>query len=97
MGWGLLFLTIAIASAGVILAFLAIFWISVKPIVLTDLRLPTPVAREAFRGSDDILRMQHRVRNSTQQGIVTGRALTDTLPLNLEIQSADPRCVIAAV
>lgn len=96
LAWGLLFPTIAIVSAVVILPLFAIFWISVKPIGLADLRPPTPVVREALRGSDDNLRIQYRVRNSSQQEVITGVTLTDTLPPNLEILSADPRCVIAS-
>ena len=38
LAWGLLFPTIAIISAVVVLPLLAIFWISFKPIGLADLR-----------------------------------------------------------
>ncbi len=96
LAWGLLFPTIAIVSAVVILPLLAIFWISVKPIGLADLRPPAPVVREAMRGSDDSLRIQFRVRNSSQQETISGVTLSDSLPSGVEVLSADPRCVIDA-
>ena len=49
LAWGLLFPTIAIVSAVVILPLLAIFWISVKPVQLSDLRAPELVLREDLR------------------------------------------------
>ena len=96
LAWGLLFPTIAIVSAVVVLPLLAIFWISVKPIGLADLRPPAPVVREALRGSDDTLRIQYRVRNSSQQELISGVTLSDTLPDGVEVLSADPRCVISS-
>ena len=96
LAWGLLFPTIAIVSAVVVLPLLAIFWISVKPIGLADLRPPAPVVREALRGSDDNLRIQYRVRNSSQTEVISGVTLSDVLPDGLEVISADPRCVVAA-
>ena len=95
LAWGLLFPTIAIVSAVVVLPLLAIFWISVKPIGLADLRPPAPVVREALRGSDDTLRIQYRVRNSSQQEIISGVTLSDVLPDGIEVLSADPRCEIS--
>ncbi len=94
LAWGLLFPTIAIVSAVVILPLLAIFWISVKPIGLADLRPPAPVVREALRGSDDNLRIQYRVRNSSQSEAIAGVTLTDTLPVGLSVRTADERCTI---
>lgn len=47
LAWGLLFPTLAIVSAVVVLPLLAIFWISFKPIGLADLRPPAPVVRKA--------------------------------------------------
>lgn len=95
LAWGLLFPTIAIVSAVVVLPLLAIFWISVKPIGLADLRPPAPVVREALRGSDDTLRIQYRVRNSSQQEVISGVTLSDVLPVGVEVLSSDPRCVIS--
>ena len=94
LAWGLLFPTIAIVSAVVILPLLSIFWISVKPIGLADLRPPAPVVREALRGSGDDLRIQYRLRNSSQTEAISGVTLSDELPEGLSIVSGDDRCAI---
>ncbi|NNL72792.1 MAG: sugar ABC transporter permease [Silicimonas sp.] len=93
LAWGLLFPTIAIVSAVVILPLLAIFWISFKPIGLADLRPPAPVVREALRGADDDLRLEYRVRNSSQSEAIGGVTLSDVLPEGVEMVRADERCV----
>ncbi|MEM9972301.1 MAG: sugar ABC transporter permease, partial [Pseudomonadota bacterium] len=95
LAWGLLFPTIAIVSAVVILPLLAIFWISFKPIGLADLRPPAPVVREALRGSGDELRLQYRVRNSSQTEVISGVTVTDTLPDMLSIVTIDERCSVS--
>ena len=69
-----MFPTIAIVAAVVVLPLLAIFWISFKPIGLADLRPPAPVAREALRGSGEEMRVEYRVRNSSQSEVI--RAVT---------------------
>ncbi len=50
LAWSLLLPTILIVSVVVILPLVSIFWISVKPVGLADLRPPAPVVREALRG-----------------------------------------------
>ena len=97
LAWGLLFPTLAIVSAVVVLPLLAIFWISFKPIGLADLRPPAPVVREALRGSGDQLRLEYRVRNSSQEEPIADVTLSDVLPESVAIVSADPRCVIEGV
>lgn len=92
LAWGLLFPTVAIVSAVVILPLLAIFWISFKPIGLADLRPPAPVVRESLRGSGDEMRLEYRVRNSSQSEPILGVTLSDVLPDGLTMVSADPRC-----
>ncbi len=95
LAWGLLFPTIAIVSAVVVLPLLAVFWISFKPIGLADLRPPAPVVREALRGSGDELRLQYRIRNSSQSEAISNVTLTDRLPEGLAIVSADERCSVS--
>ena len=95
LAWGLLFPTIAIVSAVVVLPLLAIFWISFKPIGLADLRPPAPVVREALRGSGDEVRVQYRIRNSSQQEVINDVTVTDTVPAGVTVLSADPRCEIS--
>ncbi len=93
LAWGLLFPTIAIVSAVVILPLLSIFWISFKPIGLADLRAPAPVVREALRGSGEDTRIQYRLRNSSQTEVLSGVTLADELPEGISIVSGDERCV----
>ncbi len=95
LAWGLLFPTIAIVSAVVILPLLAIFWISFKPIGLADLRPPAPVVREALRGSGDEMRIEYRVRNSSRSEVIEGVTLSDTLPGGVAVVTADDRCSIS--
>ncbi|MDD9979677.1 MAG: sugar ABC transporter permease [Boseongicola sp.] len=92
LAWGLLFPTIAIVSAVVILPLLAIFWISFKPIGLADLRPPAPVVRESLRGSDDNLRLEYRLRNSSQSEAISNVTLSDSIPGGVTVVSADDRC-----
>jgi multiple sugar transport system permease protein len=92
LAWGLLAPTIAIVAAVVILPLLAIFWISFKPIGLADLRPPAPVAREALRGSGDELRIEYRLRNSSQSEVIRDVTLSDTLPTGVTVREADERC-----
>ena len=53
LAWGLLTPTITAVALVVVLPLLAIFWISVKPVSLADLRAPEVVLREDLRGSPD--------------------------------------------
>ncbi len=98
LAWVMLFPTIAIVSAVVILPLLAIFWISFKPVGLADLRAPAPVVREAIRGrpeaAGDEAQLQYRLRNSSRDQPIMGVTLTDTLPEGLEIGPLDERCTL---
>jgi multiple sugar transport system permease protein len=94
LAWGLLFPTIAIVSAVVIIPLLSIFWISFKPIGLADLRGTAPVVRENLRGEGEELRLQYRVRNSSRTEPLGAVVLADTLPEGLTLREADPRCVV---
>ena len=95
LAWGLLFPTLAIVSAVVVLPLLAIFWISFKPIGLADLRPPAPVVRENLRGSGEEMRLQYRIRNSSRSEAITGVTLTDSVPDGLSVVSADDRCAFS--
>lgn len=90
LAWGLLAPTLISVTLVVLLPLLAIFWISFKPIGLADLRPPAPVVREAFRGSGDDMRIEYRLRNSSQDKVVTGVTLTDTLPASLTVIGDPP-------
>ncbi len=83
LAWSLLLPTIATVSLVVILPLLAIFWISFKPIGLADLRPPAPVLRESLRGSGDEMRIEYRLRNSSQDTEISEVTIRDTWPESL--------------
>lgn len=83
LAWSLLLPTITIVSLVVVLPLLAIFWISFKPIGLADLRPPAPVLRESLRGSGDEMRIEYRLRNSSQDTEITEVTIRDTWPESL--------------
>ena len=85
LAWSLLLPTISIVSLVVVLPLLAIFWISFKPIGLADLRPPAPILRESLRGSGEEMRVEYRLRNSSQEVEVTGVTIRDTFPESLVI------------
>lgn len=96
LAWSMLLPTITIVSLVVALPLLAVFWISVKPVTLADLRPPVPVVRADMRGKPkapgDAAEIRYRLRNSSQDKPIRDVILTDTLPDGLEIGPLDPRC-----
>ncbi|MEM9125073.1 MAG: sugar ABC transporter permease, partial [Pseudomonadota bacterium] len=80
LAWALLAPTVISVSLVVILPLLAIIWISFKPFTLSDLRPPAAVVRESLRGSDEDLRIEYRVRNSSQEIAIGEVTLRDVLP-----------------
>ncbi|WP_226554673.1 sugar ABC transporter permease [Celeribacter naphthalenivorans] len=100
LAWGLLTPTILAVSLVVLLPLLAIFWISVKPVSLSDLRAPDTVVREDLRGRPaapgDEATLRYRLRNSSPSSEITGVTLEDTWPEGLTLAGElDPRCEIA--
>jgi len=95
---GLLLPTIIAVSLVVVLPLLAIFWISVKPVSLADLRAPEVVLREDIRGDADVLgaeaNIRYRLRNSSQDQPIRGVTFADTVPAGLTVGSLDPRCAL---
>lgn len=95
LAWSLLLPTISIVSLVVVLPLLAIFWISFKPIGLADLRPPAPILRESLRGSGEDMRIEYRLRNSSQEVEITGVTIRDTFPDTLVVTDALPAgCVL---
>ena len=98
LAWGLLAPTLASVALVIILPLLAIFWISVKPIGLADLRPPTPGAYERIRGSletaGDEAQLEYRLTNSSREQPIADVRMRDILPEGLEIVEADPRCSV---
>ena len=98
LAWGLLLPTILAVALVVILPLLAVFWISVKPVALADLRAPAPVVREDLRGRPqepgDTATIRYRLRNSSREQTIRGVTLTDRLPDGLAVGDLDPRCTL---
>ena len=84
LAWGLLFPTITAVALVVLLPLLAIFWISFKPVELSDLRAPEVVLREDIRGYDDAVgdeaTIRYRLRNSSQDEPITGVTFRTSFP-----------------
>ncbi|AJE48883.1 sugar ABC transporter permease [Celeribacter indicus] len=99
LAWGLLAPTLIAVSLVVILPLLAVFWISVKPVSLADLRAPEPVVREDLRGrpeaAGDEAVLRYRLRNSSPRSEITGVTLRDRWPEGLTLAGdLDPRCTL---
>ncbi|MEM9438357.1 MAG: sugar ABC transporter permease [Pseudomonadota bacterium] len=97
LAWGLLLPTIAIVSAVVILPLLAIFWISVKPVQLSDLRAPELVLREDLRRIDvagDEGTWRFRLRNSSPDRELRNVSFSDVLPPGLELGELPEACSV---
>lgn len=96
LAWGLLAPTIAAVALVVILPLLTIFWISVKPVSLADLRAPEVVVREDLRGNPQVggdeASIRYRLRNSSQEQPISGVSFTDIVPDGITITELDPRC-----
>ena len=98
LAWGLLLPTLLAVALVVILPLLAVFWISVKPVTLADLRPPAPVVREDLRGRPagpgDEATIRYRLRNSSRGQIIRDVTLADRLPEGLTAGDVDPRCTL---
>ena len=97
LAWGLLLPTILIVSAVVVLPLLAIFWISVKPVQLSDLRAPELVLREDLRRIDapgDEGTWRFRLRNSSPDRGLGDVSFVDVLPEGLAVGELPEACTI---
>ncbi|MEM7724419.1 MAG: sugar ABC transporter permease [Pseudomonadota bacterium] len=96
LAWGLLLPTLTAVMLVVLLPLLAIFWISVKPIELGDLRAAEPVAREDLRDADEAAPfIRYRIRNSSQESVVTDVVLTDTVPAGVVLGELPEICSVS--
>ena len=96
LAWGLLSPTMISVSLVVVLPLLAIFWISVKPVSLADLRPASAIVREDVRGSGDELTIRYRIRNSTQDKIISDVTFQDTLPESVSLSDTPPdNCAVS--
>lgn len=94
LAWGLLFPTLFSVALVVILPLLAIFWISVKPVGLADLRATAPIVRETLRGRGQDLQIEYRLRNSSQTDPIKGVTLTDVIPPQFTLGPVAQPCVL---
>ncbi|WP_424989998.1 carbohydrate ABC transporter permease [Fluviibacterium sp. S390] len=98
LAWGLLSPTITAVALVVILPLLAVFWISVKPVGLADLRAAAPVVRADLRGdaaaAGDEITVRFRIRNTSQDKEIRKVTMTDGWPDGLTPVELDPRCAI---
>jgi len=98
LAWGLLAPTITAVALVVILPLLSIFWISVKPVSLADLRAPEVVLREDIRGDDEAVgdqaTIRYRLRNSSQEQPILAVGFADMIPEGLTVTGLDPRCTL---
>ena len=74
------------------------FWISFKPISLSDLRPPKPLIKERLKGKLEIEgdkgEIHYRIRNSSRDQIINNVKLLDTIPRGLKVLNLDDRCQI---
>ncbi|MEM1372812.1 MAG: sugar ABC transporter permease [Pseudomonadota bacterium] len=99
LAWGLLFPTITIVAAVVVLPLLAIFWISVKPVQLSDLRAPELVLREDLRRMNvagDEGSWRFRLRNSSPDRQLRGVSFTDVVPPGIVLGDLPEACALDA-
>lgn len=94
LAWGLLLPTVTIVSLVIVLPLLAIFWISFKPVGLADLRPVTPVVRESLRASGDELRVEYRLRNSSQTKPLKDVSFSDVIPPSIILGNLPEPCVL---
>ena len=91
--------TFLIVLAIVLLPLLANFWISVKPVTLSDLRPPSPIISERVRGdigtAGEAFTVRYRIRNSSQDYPIGDIGFTDTLPAGIALAEPDPRCTLS--
>ncbi len=90
LAWALLSPTLIAVALVVVLPLFAVIWISFKPFTLADMRPPAPIVRESLRGEGEEMRVEYRVRNSSQDEAITGVTLTDHLPEGVVVSGALP-------
>ena len=95
LAWGLLLPTLLSVMLVVVVPVLAVFWISLKPVELADLRPPAPVVREDVQDADEaVATLRYRIRNSSQQEPIRNVTLTDTIPEGVAVESLPEVCTL---
>ena len=100
LAWGLLLPTVTAVALVIVLPLLAIFWISVKPVELSDLRAIPPQVRVDLRGDPeapgDEATVRLRLRNNNRDASIRDVTFEDVWPEGLTPLELDPRCEIGA-
>ncbi len=100
LAWGLLSPTLFSVFIIILFPLLAVFWISVKPIQLADLRPAEPSAYERLSGSlekiGDQANINYRLRNKSRQHPLENIVLTDVFPVGLRVSNVPDTCEISA-
>ena len=98
LAWTLLAPTLLVVAIVVIVPLVSIFWISFKPIELSDLRPVVPISKEFLRGNPqkagDQAEIHYKLRNSSRDVSITDIKLRDVIPEGLIIINLDERCSI---
>ena len=96
LAYTLLMPTFLLVLAVVLLPLVANFWISLKPVTLSDLRPPNLVLKETPRGNLDSVgasaRIEYRYRNSSQKYSLEAVVFTDVIPADLTVTALDDAC-----
>ena len=96
LAYTLLMPTFLLVLAVVLLPLVANFWISLKPVTLSDLRPPSLVLKENPRGNLDNVgatgRIEYRYRNSSQKYPLEAVVFTDVIPAELTVTGLDNAC-----
>ncbi len=99
LAWVLLIPTLFIVAIVVIVPLVSIFWISFKPIKLSDLRPAIPISKEFLRGNPkkpgDIAEIHYKLRNSSRDVLIKNVTLEDLIPKGLVIENLDSRCLLS--
>ncbi len=98
LAWGLLAPTILIVALVVVLPLIAVFWISVKPVKLSDLRAAEINVSETIRGRPsepgDAGTIRYTFRNLSPDQPITEVSVADVLPPGLELGEVPEPCVV---
>ena len=93
LAWILLLPTVTAVALVIILPLASIFWISFKPIKLSDLRAPTVFYKESLHGKPlqvgDTGEIRYKLRNSSREFSIEKITLQDSIPAGLTITELD--------
>ena len=98
LAWSLLLPTLVSVLLIVAVPLLSIFWISFKPIELSNLRAPVPIIKELLRGKlnkpGDEAEIHYKIRNSSKDIEIRNVTFVDKFPVALVVQNLDQRCTL---